>query len=363
MRKPFIALALLFTVVLAACGGAAPAEPTAAPAEPTAAPAEPTAASSTDPIIMVWLPNESGAELDAAREAIGAVVTRVLGRPVEHQLTTDYIIAVEAMASDSAHLGFFGAEAYVQAHDKNAAVVPLVIPSGASGTADDAVDYSWLAVNRGQEGEYQLDGAYTIDNIQGKRFSFVSNSSTSGFRVPSANIVKYFSQQDTWKDLVAEDLLEGSADGFFSDVQFGGSHQGSAVNLIDGNADVAAFCDVCVDNYVDLAEGTENAAGAVYRVIEGADEPFDKFPGAEFVVISSTPVINAPFVANGTMLTAEEIAALQAALTADDVANDPSIFATKEAIDAGFKPLFKKTKEERFIVVPDSFFDPVRALR
>jgi len=370
MRKPFIALALLFTVVLAACGGAAPAEPTAAPAEPTAAPAEPTAvpaeptaAPSTEPIIMAWYPNESGAELKDARDALGALITEATGRPVEHQLTTDYIIAIEAVASDNAHLAFFGAEGYIQARDKNAAVVPLVMPSGKSGTADDAVYYSWLAVKRGQEGDYQQDGAFVIDGIQGKRFSFVSNSSASGFRVPSANIVKYFAQQDTWKDLTAEDLLEGSADGFFTDVQFGGSHQGSAVNLLADKVDVAAFCDTCVANYVELVEGTENTAGAVYRVKEGAEEPFNQYVGAEFVLISSSPVINAPFVANSTMLTAEEITALQTLLTSDDVANNPKIFATKEAIEGGFTPLLKKTGDERFIVVEDSFFDPFRALR
>ncbi|MCI5494394.1 MAG: phosphate/phosphite/phosphonate ABC transporter substrate-binding protein [Lachnospiraceae bacterium] len=37
--------------------------------------------------------------------------------------------------------------------------------------------------------DYQTDGEYGIDNIVGKRMSFVSNSSTSGFKVPAnANV-------------------------------------------------------------------------------------------------------------------------------------------------------------------------------
>lgn len=375
---------LLFGLLLSACGGtpaSAPAPtivsaptampaPTSAPANqptaasaPTAMPAPTTATVDTSPIIIAWLPNESGAEFKDARDALGAVISETLGRPVEHQTTTDYIIAVEAVANNNAHLAWFGAEAYVQSRDKNPSVVPLVIPSGTNGSVETAVYYSWLAVQKGQESSYQEGGAFKIDNIQGKRFSFVSNSSTSGFRVPSANIVKYFSAMDEWKDITSDDLLEGGADSFFSEVQFGGSHQGSAVNLISDKVDVAAFCDSCVNTYVTLAEGTENTPGSVYRVNKGASEPFDKYPDAEFVVISSTPVINAPFVANSSMLTAEEIKKLQDVLTSDAVAMNTKIFATKEVIDAGFKALFRKTKDERFLVVEDSFFDPIRALR
>jgi phosphonate transport system substrate-binding protein len=363
MRKYLGIIAL--SLILAACGGApaaeAPAaEPTAAP-EPTTAP-EPTAEPAKEPIVIAWLPNESGVETKEAREAFGALVTQATGREVEHKTTTDYLIAVEAVANNNAHLAWFGAEAYVQAKAKNDAVVPLVIPSGASGTESDAVYYSWLAVNKGQESNYQVDGKYAIDAIQGKRFSFVSNSSTSGFRVPSTGIVKYFSAKPEWANITADDLLEGGSETFFSDVQFGGSHQGSAVNLISEAVDVAAFCDACVNNYVSLTEGEMNAVGSVYTVNEGADEPFDKYPGKQFVVIASTPVINAPFVANSAMLSAEEITAIQTLLTSDEVANNTKIFATKEVLDAGFKGFFRKTDQERFLVVPDAFFDPIRAM-
>jgi len=371
---------LALVMVLSACGGApaastsptsatapeAPAATTAPAADApaaTAAPAATQASVSGEPVVIAWYPNESGAELKDARDALGAAISQALNRPVEHQTTTDYIIAIEAVANDNAHLAFFGAEGYVQAREKNPAVVPVVIPSGADGTVETAVYYSWLAVPRGQESNFQEGGAFKIDNIQGKRFSFVSNSSTSGFRVPSSNIIAHFSGMSEWQNLTADDLLEGGPDNFFSDVQFGGSHQGSAVNLLSDKVDVAAFCDTCVSNYVTLVEGTENTAGAVYRVIEGASEPFDKFPGAEFVLISSTPVLNAPFVANGNMLSPEEIQALQATLTSDEVANNPEIFAPKEKTDAGYRALFRKTDAERFLVVEDSFFDPIRALR
>ncbi|MBP1468586.1 PhnD/SsuA/transferrin family substrate-binding protein [Candidatus Chloroploca sp. M-50] len=351
---------LVLVMALAGCAQA-PAATTTGGNAPAAAPTAPAAA--TGPLVMAWYPNESGADLKDARDAFGTLISDTLGRPVEHRTTTDYIIAIESVANNNAHLAWFGAEGYVQANERNSSVIPLVIPSGSNGSVESAVYYSWLAVPRGEEDQYRDGDGFSIENIQGKRFSFVSNSSTSGFRVPSSNIVTYFGEKPEWQNLETEDLLEGGPNNFFADVQFGGSHQGSAVNLITDRVDVAAFCDSCVDNYVSLVEGTENQVGAVYRVNDDADEPFNQFPGAEFVLIAAVPVLNAPFVANSSMLTAEEIQKLQAVLTSDEVANNDKIFATQAVIDAGFRPFFRKTDAERFLVVPDSFFDPIRAMR
>jgi phosphonate transport system substrate-binding protein len=68
--------------------------------------------------------------------------------------------------------------------------------------------FAAVDVNKGSEADYMKDGAYSIENIQGKKFSFVSNSSTSGYKVPAKNVVNFFSAQDKWKELKADDLLE-----------------------------------------------------------------------------------------------------------------------------------------------------------
>jgi phosphonate transport system substrate-binding protein len=309
------------------------------------------------PLIWVWYPNESGEELRGARDEIAKVVTEATGRPVEHKLTTDYIIAIEAVANKNAHIGFFGAEGYIQGHDRNPAVKVLVVNSGASGTLKDAVYYSWLAVKEGNEGMYKSGSGYSIETIQGKRFSFVSNSSTSGFRVPTAGIVKYFSAKSDWAKLTTADLIEGGQGKFFKEVLFGGSHQGSAVNLLTGKVDVAAFCDTCVANYVDFVSGTDNRPGAVYKVKDKAAEPFNTLGGQRFVVISSTPVLNAPFVYNSDILDAATAAKILTALTSDATAKNPKIFVPK---GAAFKGLF--AEGQRFLPVEDSWFNPIREL-
>jgi phosphonate transport system substrate-binding protein len=316
-----------------------------------------SAQSETRPLVMVWYPNESGEELKLVRDEVGKVIEAATGRKVDHKLTTDYAIAIETIVNKNADLGFFGAQGYIQANDKNPKVLPIVVNSGASGTLKDAVYYSWLNVKKGNEGMYSKDGAFAIDSIQGKRFSFVSNSSTSGFKVPSAGIQSYFSKKAAWSKLVQGDLLEGGKDKFFSQVLFGGSHQGSAVNLLMDKADVAAFCDVCVENYVEFVSGTPNRPGAVYKVKQGAAEPFNNLPGAEFVVIMSTPVLNAPMVYNSETVSAETFGKILAALTSDAVAKNEILFAPK-----GTKNAKLWSAPERFLAVDDGWFQPVRDL-
>ena len=70
------------------------------------------------------------------------------------------------------------------------------INSGASGTLDDALYYSFLAVEKGNEGEYaSADGGYSIDNIRGKGAVTIggltwSARSQNGAAIPAGALVK-----------------------------------------------------------------------------------------------------------------------------------------------------------------------------
>lgn len=313
----------------------------------------------TDKITIVWYPNESGKDLEGAREEITKIVEKATGKTVDNKLTTDYNIAIESIANGSASIAFMGAEGYVQANKKNKNVVPLVTNSDAKGTLDGAMYNSWIAVKKEDTSKYQKDGKFSIDNVQGKIMSFVSNSSTSGFKVPTSGIISHFSSVDKWKNLKTEDLATGGSDKFFTQVLFGNSHQGSAVNLLSGKADVAAFSDAQLANYIELKEGKENTAGAVYKIKQDAADPFKTLGGKEFTVISNTPVLNDPFVMNKDVLTADEQKKLVDAFTSDEVAKNEKIFIPK---GSEFKGMFKKTGNEKFVKVEDSWYDPIRAL-
>lgn len=308
-------------------------------------------------ITIAWYPNESGTDMKSSRDEIGRVIEEATGKTVEHQLTTDYAIAIETLINNNADLAFMGAQGYIEAKNGNDAIQPLVVPTGKSGTLDDALYHSWLAVNVDTQDDFKVNGEFSLDTIEQKSMSFVSNSSTSGFVVPTSSIIGYYAQKSGFEDLVAEDLMEGGP--LFSQVLFGNSHQGSAVNLLSNNSDVAAFCDTCVGNYVEVVEGEENKVGSVYKVKDDAAEPFNTVTGKEFILMSVTPVLNAPFAANLEALGQEDYETLQELFASDEVANNEKIFVPK---DSGEPGLFFKTENERFAEVEDAWFDPIREL-
>ncbi|MEA4924083.1 MAG: PhnD/SsuA/transferrin family substrate-binding protein [Syntrophomonadaceae bacterium] len=308
-------------------------------------------------ITVAWLPNNSGDDFKNVRAEFDKVIEKATGKKVEDKLTTDYAVLIEAIANGNAQIAYCGAQQYIEAHDKNNQVVPLVVNSGDSGTLKDAMYYSRIAVKKGNEDQYKSGSGYSIDNIVGKKMSFVSNSSTSGFKVPASAIISNFSKQEKWKSLKQEDLLEGGSDKFFSQVLFGGSHQLSLVNILSDKAEVAAVDDIDVETYVDLTSGNANAPGAVYTVRNGAAAPFDKLAGSQFVIIKSMAVMNAPFVVNSGYLKPETIEALQNAFISDEVTNNPKIFLPKDSKDKG---IYKQP--QRFLKVEDSWYNPIREL-
>ncbi|RXJ00651.1 phosphate/phosphite/phosphonate ABC transporter substrate-binding protein [Anaerobacillus alkaliphilus] len=360
----FISLALLFVFLVGCNSSNSNATSTSKESSASSGTTETKSKTETSkpagPITIVWYPNESGSDLADARDALGEIVTNATGLEVVHRTTTDYNIAIETIASGNADLAFMGPIGYIEANKKNSAVLPMVVPSGQSGTVDDALYHAWLGVKKENAESYKNGSDFSIENIQGKKMSFVSTSSASGFVVPGNSIVGYFSQKEQWKDLIAEDLLEGGSNMFFSEVAYGNSHQGSLVNLLMNRSDIAAFCDSCVNNYIEHVDGEENRPGAVYRIRDDADEPLNGFPGEEFTIISVTPVLNAPFVVNTNNLNADMIEKIIVGFTSDEVANNPSVFVPK---DSEFKGLFSKRADERFVRVEDAWFNPLRDLQ
>lgn len=310
-----------------------------------------------DVIKVVWYPNESGTDMKSSRDEIGRVIEEATGKNVEHQLTTDYAIAIETLVNNNADLAFMGAQGYIEAKNGNDAIEALVVPTGESGTLEDAMYHSWLAVSIDDQEKFKADDEFSLDTLEQKSMSFVSNSSTSGFVVPSSTIIEHFSSKSGYEDLTAEDLMEGGP--LFSKVLFGNSHQGSAVNLLNDSSEVAAFCDTCVENYVEVAEGEANTVGSIYQVKEDAAEPFNTVSGSKFTLMGVTPVLNAPFAANLEVLGQEDFDKLKEVLTSDEIADNEEIFVPKDSGESG---LFFKSAEERFAPVEDEWFNPIREL-
>ena len=313
---------------------------------------ETAAAVKEEPLTWIWYPNESTPEFAESRAAVIEVASKALGREIREQLTTDYAIAIEALVNENAVLSWFGGEGYTQAHARENAVLPLVTNTGNSGTLSDAKYYSMLGTLIDNGDMYKEGGKYSLSKLRQKKFSFVSNSSTSGFRVPSSIISKEF-------NVDSEELLEGGSDMVFSEVMFGGSHQGSFFNVLTKKADIGAFCNTCIKEYIEWEKGNaeDPKPGDIIVVKKNADPPFDQVPGVKVVLVATVPVLNAPIVMNTNLLSAEEVQALKDAFTSDETAANPLIFAPK---GSGTKALFKQG--QRFALVEDSWYDPIRVL-
>jgi phosphonate transport system substrate-binding protein len=77
----------------------------------------------TDTITVVWYPNESASDYDSARKHFEDLIAQATGKEVVEKMTTDYNIAIEALASGQAQIGaVMGALGFVQAQQKNANV-------------------------------------------------------------------------------------------------------------------------------------------------------------------------------------------------------------------------------------------------
>ena len=305
------------------------------------------------PLTFVFLPDGSSVDLASSRLAVAEAIKNACGRDTEIMTTTDYNVAIEAIASGSAAMGLFGAEGYVQANRKNNKVKACFTNSDDNGTLDGACYYSRICVRTEDADEYRQGSGYTLKPLKGRSFSFVSATSTSGFKVPSVRIVSEFGLSGN------ELLLENGA--FFSEVLLGGSHQGSLVNLVSGDADAAAFDDIDLDMYLELVSGEANMPGSVYRVRNDAGDPFTSVRGKSFTILSSTPVLNAPFAFNETLVDAEDRKAIVDYFCSSFVANDKRIF--RDPKDENAKSLYvKKTEKVCFLPVDDAWYEPIRRL-
>jgi len=308
------------------------------------------------PIVVVWYPNESYTAYDDTRAEIGGLIEQATGRKVVHKTTTDYTIAIQSIASGSADIAMaMGAVGYIEAKNRNPNVDVLFVNADKNGKLDEAKYFSWICVNKADADRYMSGGAYSIDNIKGKSMSFVSNSSTSGFRVPTSLIISHF----TSDNLNEDKLITGGSDKFFREVLFGGSHQASAFNLISGKSEVAAFCDIELNTYVELKSGTENTVGAVYAVKQDATAPFNTVVGKEFVLIAVAPVFNGPNAYNPKNLSHDEIKAIRDLFTSSVVTNNRKIFYDR-SVDPEAIGLYNIASSKGYILVDDSWYDPYR---
>ncbi|MBP6125142.1 MAG: phosphate/phosphite/phosphonate ABC transporter substrate-binding protein [Leptotrichiaceae bacterium] len=303
-----------------------------------------------DTIKVVFLPNESNESLKNSRDELAKIIEGATNKKVEIITTTDYNIAIENIISGKAQIAYIGAEAVLSASERNANVQAVLTNAGESGTREDALYYSFLAVRSEDAEQYKTNGEFDLKKIKGKSIAFVTNTSTSGFIIPARSIVKEFGLKDT-----DEVLEEGK---LFSKIIFGNSHPGTQVNLFRKDAEVATFAIPKSFSIYELVSGEENKAGSTYKVKVEAVAPFSDHVGKSFTVIKSIPVLNGAITFNIKTLSKKDQDKIKEKLLSKETTDNPLIFGEKESKIRGL--FAKQNKEVGFVEVDNKWYEQIK---
>lgn len=307
-----------------------------------------------DTIKIVFLPNESNDSLKEPRDEFAKIIEKATGKKAEIVTTTDYNIAIENIISGKAQIAYLGAEAILSANERNKDVQAVLTNAGASGTLDDSLYYSFIAVRSEDADQYKAGDGYDLKKIKLKSMAFVTNTSTSGFKVPGRVIASEFGLKNEQEVLEVGEV--------FSKIIFGNSHPGTQANLFRKDADVATFAIPKSFTIYDLVSGEENRAGATYKVKEGVTtEPFKNHIGSSFTVIKSIPVLNGGITFNVKSLSKDDAEKIKKELLSKSTTDNPAIFAPKTSKT---RALFLKENENvGFVETDTKWYEQVKNIK
>jgi phosphonate transport system substrate-binding protein len=195
-------------LLLASCGGAAPAASVSTSS---------AAASAAQEVVMAFTPSSDPNALMTSATPITDYLSKTTGLRIKPFITTDYTATIEAMTSKKVDVAWLTPASYVFAHDQNGAdlMYKALRKNAKTGNLDD----SYLSTILVQTSSAVKD----VKDLKGKKFAFVDPVSTSGYIYPAALMLK--NGIDPKKDLTAT---------------FAGGHDSAALAVYQGNADGAA---------------------------------------------------------------------------------------------------------------------------
>ena len=168
--------------------------------------------SSEKSLQVAVLPWQSPEKQQEKLQPLAEYLQKILKRPVNFQITKNYATAVDLIATEEVDMAYLAALTYVKAHERNSHIKPLVIP------IDKASGRPWytsvIVANTAKN-------IKSLQDLKGKRFAFVSPSSTSGFLIPMGGLKT--ADINPTRD--------------FSKIRYSGSHDKAAQDLADGMVD------------------------------------------------------------------------------------------------------------------------------
>jgi len=344
-------LALLALVFASALGFSlvsaqdATAEPTAAATmEATAEPVDHTGWPET--FIIGVYPGDNVEKALAAQEPLRAYLEAKLGVRTVVITGTSYNAVIEAMRAGRADAFEVGPFSYVLAHDV-ADAEPLAV-GNYSTTVDLKTIPGYYSVMFTKKGS----GITKIEDLAGKTFAFTDPASTSGYLVPSTDVL-------TTMKFDNKDQL----DTFFGQAIFAGSHPASVLAVSNGTTDAGATFD---DNLVDQAnadiaicgvdKGTEKGKEIFHSAMtqEEIMKVYDACPEGSIAIFHQSPLIpQTPFAINAKLPQSFKDAVKAALL---DIANQP------ELVTSLGRFYVDPTTIDTSVTSIDALYDPLRVI-
>ncbi|NES07126.1 MAG: phosphate/phosphite/phosphonate ABC transporter substrate-binding protein [Okeania sp. SIO2F4] len=219
------------------------------------------------PLQVAVLPWQSPEKQQEKLQPLAKYLETILKRTVNFQITKNYAEAVDLIVKEEVDMAYLAALTYIKANERNPNIQPLVIP------IDRVSGRPWytsvIVANTAENIE-------TLQDLKGKRFGFVSPSSTSGFLIPMNRLQN--ADIDPTRD--------------FSKIRYSGSHDKATEDLVNGVVDA-----VTNDKESFLRGQQSGKIDAKYKIIW-----------------ESNPIPAPPIVINTKKFTPEVIEQLQEAL-------------------------------------------------
>lgn len=269
---------------------------------PTTSPSQIEAATINQPthLKIAMIPSQNSAEETKQRQLLADYLQEQLELSVTIEVPQDYGAAIDLLVENKVQIAYLGPFSYVKAQQRNALLEPIVAP------IDKRTGRPWytsvIVANTAQ-------GINKLEDLQGKRFSFVSQSSTSGYLVPLAQL----------KELGIDPQQD------FAATSYAGSH----------NQNLAA-----------LTSGAVDAIGINKPTYLNAQKAGELAPEQYKVLWESDPIPNAPIVISSRLPSQFKLALQKALLDAP----------------AGLAAL-SGAKSDGYTLVEDKDYDAIRQLQ
>ena len=161
---------------------------------------------------VAMIPSRSSEDQAQKRRRLADYLQKQLGLPVNIQITEDYETTIDLLVNGQIEMAFLGGFAYVKAKQRNPNLEPIVAP------IEEGTGRPWYNSVMVTSTHNEID---SVEDLKGSRFSFVSESSTSGFLAPYAHF--------------KEMGIEPEED--FVSIHYAGSHNKNIDALVAGKVD------------------------------------------------------------------------------------------------------------------------------